>query len=164
MRVDSSWESWDFEKLCEALRLWCRRNPIEQETSWKSDRKKGGKFYGAQQKNVCVYCNVSGHKSVNCPKVVCPEERKKVLKEKRLCFNWTGSHFASNCTSKVSCEFCHLKHHSSIHSPPAEKSGNESASRRSEKLMAAHSGGENTVVIVDVDGIKTRALVKLAQS
>ena len=70
----------------------------------------------------------SSHKSLNCPNVVGPEERRKVLRNKRLCFNCTDSHFTSNFKSKVSCEFCHLKHHSSIHSPAAKKSG------RSEKL------------------------------
>ena len=165
VRVDSTWETWDFVKLSEALRLWCRRNPVEHEISRKSDHKKGDKFYGAQLKSVCVYCGeVSGYKSVNCPKVVCPNERKKVLKAKRLCFNCTGSHFASNCTSKMSCEFCHLKHHSSIHSPPAGKPGSKTTPQGSEKLMAAHAGVENTevvypVVVVEVDGIKTRALL-----
>ena len=26
--TDDTWESWDFEKLCEALRLWIRRNLV----------------------------------------------------------------------------------------------------------------------------------------
>ena len=72
--------------------------------------------------------------------------------------NWDSWDFASNCKSNASCEFCHLKHHSSIHSPTAEKSA------RSEKIMAAHAGGDNTevvhpVVVVEVDGIKTPALL-----
>ena len=158
VRTDSSWESWNFTKLSEALLLWCRRNPVDHETPRKVDHKRGDKCYGTQAKNACVYCEVSSHKSLNCPNVVGPEERRKVLRTKRLCFNCTGSHFASNCKSNASCEFCHLKHHSSIHSPTAEKSA------RSEKIMAAHAGGDNTevvhpVVVVEVDGIKTPALL-----
>ena len=29
VRTDDTWESWDFVKLCEALRLWIRRNPVD---------------------------------------------------------------------------------------------------------------------------------------
>ena len=154
VRTDSSWESWDFTKLSEALHLWCRRNPTDHEAPRKVEHKRADKCYGTQAKNACVYCEVSSHKSVNCPNVVGPDEQRKVLRTKRLCFNCTGSHFASNCKSKASCEFCHLKHHSSIYSPAAEKTG------RLEKVMAAHTGGDNAeviypVVIVEVDGIRT---------
>ena len=121
-------ESWDFTKLSEALLMWGRRSPLYHESPRKVDHKRGDKCYGTQAKNACVYCEVSSHKSLNCPNVVGPEERRKVLRNKRLCFNCTDSHFTSNFKSKVSCEFCHLKHHSSIHSPAAKKSG------RSEKL------------------------------
>ena len=37
VRTDDSWESWDFVKLCEALRLWTRRNPIDSISSEKPD-------------------------------------------------------------------------------------------------------------------------------
>ena len=136
----------------------CRRNPTDHETPRKVEHKRADKCYGTQAKNACVYCEVSSHKSVNCPNVVGPEERRKVLRTKRLCFNCTGSHFASNYKSKASCEFCHLKHYSSIHSPAAEKTG------RPEKVMAAHTGGDNAeviypVVIVEVDEIRIRALL-----
>ena len=29
VRTDDTWESWDFVKLCEALRLWIRQNPVD---------------------------------------------------------------------------------------------------------------------------------------
>ena len=35
VRTDDSWESWDFVKFTEALRLWTRRNPIEKRSSGK---------------------------------------------------------------------------------------------------------------------------------
>ena len=39
VRTDSSWESWDFTELSEALRLWCRRNPTDHETPRKVEHK-----------------------------------------------------------------------------------------------------------------------------
>ena len=40
VRTDTDWETWDFAKLSEALRLWGRRNPIteckdEDQPPWK---------------------------------------------------------------------------------------------------------------------------------
>ena len=29
VRTDPTWESWNFDKLTEVLRLWTRRNPIQ---------------------------------------------------------------------------------------------------------------------------------------
>ena len=29
VRTDPDWESWDFAKLSEAVRLWTRRNPMD---------------------------------------------------------------------------------------------------------------------------------------
>ena len=29
VRTDPHWESWDFVKLSEAIRLWVRRNPVD---------------------------------------------------------------------------------------------------------------------------------------
>ena len=29
VRSDPGWESWDFLKLAEAIRLWTRRNPVD---------------------------------------------------------------------------------------------------------------------------------------
>ena len=44
VRTDDTWESWDFVKLCEALRLWIRRNPVDsvptEEVDSKSSRRK----------------------------------------------------------------------------------------------------------------------------
>lgn len=37
VRTDNEWESWDFVKLCEALHLWTRRNPIDVNSSEKPD-------------------------------------------------------------------------------------------------------------------------------
>ena len=56
VRTDDSWESWDFVKLCEALRLWIRRNPVDsipaEEVDPKSSRRKRerpDKLFAAKQ-------------------------------------------------------------------------------------------------------------------
>lgn len=37
VRIDDSWESWDFVKFSEVLRLWIRRNLIDFNLFEKSD-------------------------------------------------------------------------------------------------------------------------------
>ena len=65
-------------------------------------------------RNPCVYFNVNNHKSSGCEKVKGIQEFKKVLSEKKLCFNCAGSeHRASECKSKISRQICQRKHHTS---------------------------------------------------
>ena len=129
VRTDPTWESWNFEKLTEALRLWTRRNPIQNQSAEKSTRQqddsyrkhdKPSRVYHTPQKNQphmssCVYCESTDHKSTNCPKVVNIADRKKILLQKRLCYNCSGtSHRAADCRSKITCQICTKKHHTSI--------------------------------------------------
>ena len=160
VRTDPTWESWNFEKLREALRLWTRRNPIEHQAPNKiANHQKSDKLYNAQQKNAtrfsCVYCSdTSSHKSANCPKVVSVVERRKILQQKHLCFNCTGSsHRASDCKSKLTCQNCNKKHHTSICDTNTEQ--------RSESMMVAQQDKKTVypIFVVEVDGIKTRALL-----
>ena len=37
--------------------------------------------------NKCVYCDSGEHRTSNCDKVSAPAERKKILMQRRLCFN-----------------------------------------------------------------------------
>ena len=49
------------------------------------------------------------------------EERRKILSEKKLCFNCTGTqHRTLACKSKRMCQICQRKHHIST----CDKSGN----------------------------------------
>ena len=58
---------------------------------------------------VCVYCE-GDHRSAECQNISSTNERKKILSEKRLCFNCTGKKpRAINCTSKQSCQICNKK-------------------------------------------------------
>jgi hypothetical protein len=89
-----------FSEMVEALRKWCVRNPISEEDR-KSDHKgtshyqqKSGKFLHAKQElwkpKPCVFCESTLHKSVDCNQVVDVPSRKKILSEKKLCFNCIG--------------------------------------------------------------------------
>ena len=95
VRTDPSWENWIFDKLTEALRLWTRRNPIikqddrhqQDERNHRDDRKRGKppfRVFNTQQRNgshtpSCVYCDVTEHRSFNCPNVVNVAERRSIL-------------------------------------------------------------------------------------
>ena len=97
-----------------------------------------------------MYCESSEHKSVNCDKIVGVAVRKKHLSEKKLCFNCTGSrHRAAECRIVRSCQKCNGRHHTSI------------CDRESQQMLLATGQGVVTypVVVVDVDGIKCRALL-----
>ena len=68
VRSDPDWESWDFVKLSEAIRLWVRRNPVdtaarnerEQEQSSKINTRPA-RIYHTHRKDPrlrrCVYCD-----------------------------------------------------------------------------------------------------------
>ena len=63
----------------------------------------------------CVYCCSEQHKAINCDNVQNIDERKKILDDKRLCFNCTGAKYqASDCKSRNTCRICNGKHHTSI--------------------------------------------------
>ena len=153
----------NFPKFVEALRRWTERNPIpaEREPTEKPPERKSPPFprdrsFQAQQKDErvrgCVYCEKPDHKSVDCKTDASIDERKRVLSNKHLCFNCTGTrHKAADCRCRVFCQVCQKKHHTSI------------LDRRGEQLMTATSAGKTTVmhpvVVVKVLGVKCRALL-----
>ena len=165
VRMDPSWENWTFEKLSEALRLWTRRNPKERQLSSKADRnhqddrktdKHSSKLFKTQQKNVsrtqtCVYCDAIEHKSSTCPNVTSVPERKSI---KRLCFNCTGPHKVIECLGKTSCQICRKKHHTSICNTEQKPEGMLTAVQSEDSAKVVYP-----VVLLEVDGIKTRALL-----
>ena len=84
--------------------------------------------------------------------VVTVDDRKKVLSNKRLCFNCTGSkHRAEDCKSRSLCQICQRRHHTSI------------CNSVSNQLMTATTMERQTViypvVVVAVLGVKCRALL-----
>ena len=146
VRTDDNWREWGFPKFVEALRKWTERNaiPAESESPEKlPDRKEPplpqDRSFQAQQKDKrvrgCVYCEKPDHKSVDCKTVASVDEHKRVLSNKHLCFNCTGTrHKAVDCRCCVLCQVCQKKHHTSI------------CDRLGEQLMTATSAGKTAVI------------------
>ena len=124
VRTDPEWENWHYVKLTEALRLWTRRNPINDYAKKDSrSRSRDNKVFNARlTPRGCVYCNAKEHKSTDCTMITDLKERKQTLAKQRSCFNCTGEgHQAANCTSKLSCQNCQRRHHTSVCNEPKEK-------------------------------------------
>ena len=75
-----------------------------------------------------------------------------MLVKRRLCFNCTSEgHQAASCISKISCQNCKRRHHTSVCNQP----------KKEKKLINATKNGEGAfpVVTVKVNGVTCRALV-----
>ena len=118
LRTDPDWEKWNFAQLSEAVRLWTKRNQIEErETSEQPNLKRdcSRKLFQARggdgKPNKCVYCGDVTHRSSECQKISTLNERKQFLARKQLCFNCaTPNHHAAECFSKKTCLHCHKCH------------------------------------------------------
>ena len=79
VRTDPEWESWDFGKLCEALRQLVERNPVVLNDKERGDNYRR-KLYNARGEDTkirdCVYCEDTAHKATQCDKVTVSAERK----------------------------------------------------------------------------------------
>ena len=76
------------------------------------------------------------------------QKRRKILSEKKLCFNCTGTqHCASACKSKRTSQMCQKKHHASI----CDKSGNV--------MFATENLVIHTVVVLKVKNVTCHALL-----
>jgi hypothetical protein len=160
VRTDPKWKDWTFVQLCEALRDWTERNPVENNQAEDKRRDRYAKAFNTQQKKdptkprACVYCDSMEHKSTTCSFVRTPVDRKKILAQKKLCYNCAGgSHRAAECRSTTTCRNCGKIHHTSICDPEAKL----------EMFMSAHQADESEViypvVLLEIDGIKPRALL-----
>ena len=158
VRTDDDWQSWKFPQLIEALRKWTERNPLrrEQESDKLNQRwlNKSKSFQTRQQEQKirsCVYCDDSGHRSTECKNVVSATDLRKILVEKKRCFNCTGArHRAADCRSQTVCQQCKKKHHTSICDALPGK-----------KMMVAKGESKviHPVVVVKAGGVMCRALL-----
>ena len=171
VQFDDNWRNWDFGELVESLRKWTERNPCN-EFSRNQERKREREPFlqtksspsepkpnkidsttGRATGN-CVYCDSNGHRTLNCDVITAIDERRKILSEKRLCFNCTGSkHKARDCQSHKRCQHCKRKHHSSICNDRTPGSSSEPM------LVTNESTVVYPTVVVTVNGIKCRALL-----
>ena len=80
-------------------------------------------------------------------------ERRKILSDKKLCFNYTGAkHRATECRSAKTCLKCKSKHHTSI--------CDKLVDRISETMLVTTKTNETYLVaIIKVNGVKCRALL-----
>lgn len=157
------WQDWGFGDLMQALEEWKAIHPMEtrvvekaNETSptppiyhpprpprpprLPSDRS----FYARQgepnPRHACVYCDGMTHRSWECENMTSPAERRRILQNKRLCFNCTGpQHSASQCRSRASCVHCKQRHHSSICDRPSA-TGRQRANNGRVALTATQEG------------------------
>ena len=143
VRTDDTWQDWDFPKFVDALRKWTERNPIPNQERHEKSRDKEKPPYPRERSyqtqlreeklRGCVYCDKSDHRSADCKTVSTLDDRKRLLSSKRLCFNCTGSrHRAADCRSRLVCQHCQRKHHTSI------------CDRLGEQLMTATSMGNSS--------------------
>ena len=110
VRKDNRCQERKFPQLVEALENWIQRNPIALR------KNKFQKSFKASQFRVeCAYCDQSDHKSANCEKIKSVFDRRKILSEKRLCFNRTRTKYcAADCRSNEKCLLCKCKQHTSV--------------------------------------------------
>ena len=154
VRLDDNWQEWGFPQLVEGLRKWCERNPVPLDGNHGRRDKGRDPLLQAKQEGgkhrVCVYCKSEEHKSVDCDKIKVVADRRRYLSDNKLCFTCTGArHRAAECRCTTTCQRCNGKHHSLI------------CDKLSNQLMLAKGGGQVVypVVVVDVDGIRCRALL-----
>ena len=149
VRGDAQWESWDLDKLAEALHLWVHRNPDSPQREEHERKRREMKLFHFCLGRNCIYCKAADHKANDCQKVTTINQRKHILATKHLYFNCAlGSHQAAKCPSKTSCQKCGKRHHTSICDKP-------------EVALTANvsTQGVFPVVLVKVDGITMRPLV-----
>ena len=152
VRTEDDWQEWDFGQFIESLRKWTDRNPIIALEKPKLEQPRKERLYQTSQgdwkSKPCVCCNDKDHKTSYCKTVTKVEDRKKILSEKKLCFNCTGmKHRAADCRSKRTCQMCDSKHHTSI-------------CTKSNAMMVATEGSViYPVVVVNVNNVTCRALL-----
>ena len=148
VRGNEGWQDWDLTRLIAEIKKWRDINPVEDNSK---KQRKSGFYHATGRKRACVYCDAETHNSKGCPTVTDVDQRKKMLAEKKLCFNCTGiKHRAADCKSVHKCAKCNMKHHSSI-------------CTKKDPLLTANGLNDGSlvypVVVVNVEGIKCRALL-----
>ena len=170
VRGNEGWRDWDFKDLLRELKKWMDINPVEESTAERIPGKgisnprqtmpmRVFKTHSQQKPPTgnqrCVYREDQNHQSVNCTKATETGDRRRIIAEKRLCYNCTGGkHRADECKSRLRCQKCNRKHHTSICRTRKDESN---------PLLIA-TGMPNTrvtyhVVVVEVEGVKCRVLL-----
>ena len=105
----------------------------------------------------CVFCDDKAHASWNCTVVSGINERRQVVRDKKLCYNCIGaSHRASQCRSKKGCFYCGALHHTSLCDKPEE--GSKPATPNP-VLFTPQTGTIYPVALAKVNGVTTRVFL-----
>lgn len=119
--INKNWSEWTFIQFVQALGTWTKNNPVKEKSGVRSPKEKGRSFLAKKDDAAnrgskgCLYCSSDAHRAIDCNKIVKSDDRKRILAEKHLCFNCTGTkHRAAECKSKGKCQTCQGRHHTSI--------------------------------------------------
>ena len=100
-----------------------------------------------------MYCEKPDHRSSDCKTAKTVTERRKILSDKKLCFNCTGAKYRTvEFRSTKTCLKCKNKHHTSICDKLAD-------SKSEPMLVATEANVTYPVAIIKVNGVKCRALL-----
>ncbi len=163
--VKTDWRDWAFKDLLESLKKWTETNVVNSKVTKRgkfgkdpSNYAPGGRAFGSRDHEIkCVYCESTEHRAKACDKVLTPLERKKILAKKRLCFNCaSGQHHANSCKSRILCQRCEGRHHTSIceNKNPEEANNGTSFTASLNKTSVIHP-----VVLIKINGQTFRALL-----
>ena len=143
IKKDNRCQEGKFLQLVEASESWTQRNPIALRKSRFQKSFKANQF-----KVECSYCDQSDHKSANCEKIKSVLDRRKILSEKKLCFNSTRTkHCAADCRSNEECLLCKCKQHTSVCKKRFDKTFEPT-------LASVKSSVIYPVAVIKVNGIK----------
>ncbi|XP_061169364.1 cilia- and flagella-associated protein 58-like [Saccostrea echinata] len=80
----------------------------------KSSDEKVQQNYSHQKHQVCCALCKESHHSNDCERYRKQNDRVKILKRDKLCFNCLGRHRVADCQSKSNCKICKRRHHTSL--------------------------------------------------
>lgn len=110
VRTDDKWCDYDFEALAKELSRLIDRNPVRPDP--KPNPKKEQLLHFGQRDSKTKACGYVTQKIMTeCEKGRETQDLRKILSEKKLCFNCTGTqHRASECKSAIMQKCYHAKH------------------------------------------------------
>jgi hypothetical protein len=113
-------------------------------------------------RETCILCDQQ-HSLLVCPSYAnkSVEERLAIIRARNLSFNCLGSHHSQECTSSQRYKICECTHHSSLHTPPALKSNNNSQRQTRIPKSNRTRGGQFTGANVHTARISAQAKVML---
>ena len=141
---------------------------VQKNTSLPLHLPRAKTFYSQEKdppRQTYAYCDCVTHRSWECNKITWPTNRWRILQNKKLCFNCTGSkHRAPQCRSHWTCVHFKQRHHSSI--CDKVEGGGQQTNHGGVVLTASLDGDKvcHLVVFVKVNGITCRALLDTSAS